>query len=128
MFQNKVASSTPLCMAAKGKFAGAAVVTKACSSTDALQQFEVDSIGRLHLQSASTKCLKKSNAKIVVANCGSTNIFKFAHNEFDSRLVNYAAPLANVVSITNDTAGVGAVIKFMSYNNNAQTQGWEVVG
>jgi hypothetical protein len=122
-FKNKVGNN--VCMGVKGFYGGAPVITKSCSSTDNQQKFQFDDKGRIHLYTRPEFCLKKAKAVMKVAKCGGTNIFKFAYNGFDSRLVYYPAPLANVVAIANDTPGFGKAIKLVSFNNNAQTQGWE---
>jgi hypothetical protein len=123
-FKNKVGDN--LCMGVKGFYGGAPVITKSCSSTDNQQKFQIDDKGRIHMYTRPDMCLKKAKAFVKVAKCGGTNIFKFAYSSFDSRLVYYPAPLSNVLAIANDTPGLGQAIKLVSFNNNAQTQGWEI--
>jgi hypothetical protein len=123
-FKNKAGNN--LCMGVKGFYGGAPVITKACSSTENQQKFQIDDKGRIHMYTRPEFCLKKAKALMKVAKCGGTNIFKFAYSSFDSRLVYYPAPLPNVLAIANDTPGFGKAIKLVSFNNNAQTQFWEI--
>jgi hypothetical protein len=123
-FQNKADNN--LCMGVKGTYGGAPAITKSCSSSDNNQKFQVDDLGRIHLYTRPDLCLKKVKLNVKVGQCGTTNIFKWAYNLMDSRLVYYAAPLKGVIAIANDTPGVGKAIKLAAFNNNAQTQFWEV--
>jgi hypothetical protein len=125
-FKNKVEFSVPLCLGVKDTIVDAPVITKACNSTDYFQQFQIDIYGRIHLRIKPTMCLQKKLDDVRVARCRNRDTFKWAYNWWDSRVVQYANSLPNVLAIENDTPGVGKTIKLVSFNEYSQTQGWEV--